>query len=946
MADKAQIIVEAVDKASSVFKGIGGAIEGVAKMAAGVATAGIGAMVAGIGASIGVAQEFEVGMNNFKAAAGGALEEAGMKTKEFEKLFLDLGKKLPVSTMEVADAATALVKGGLEPAVIAAGGLESTLKFAAAAQMDLVAAAEVGIKQLSIFTDVNATAAEKTAFLAKSQDLLVKAAGASTTDVAQLSDAILMSAGQAKAAGLEYEDFITAITMVSDKMPSAAEAGTSFKNMLTRLTPTTKEAKMAFKDLGLMTFDTTAAMKTLRANGIDPTNMSQTEMVVGLKKLAAATGMTKDETTKYMNAFNKSAFYDAQGNFVGMREAAKQLKEAFKDLTEEDRIRYAQMLFGNDGMAAAMALIEGGTDAYDKYSSSIDKANGVNEQSAALQQGLAFAVENAKGSLEAFGIMIGTKFLPIATDIVNRFITPAINGLSDLVGAFDPLMAFLTKDSAIGFQQFENIMSKVFGPTAAIKISGFVQNAKNLLSGFQAWINGDMFGGAAMGMGLMKMFGPEAGAKIATFLQDARGLIEGFVGWLSGSMSGSVGFATALVDAFGPETAKVIWDFVNGARKAIGNMISWVQANWPAIQTAIGDVINTVKGYIDTILIPAIGVIISTAGAVVSWIQANWPQIQTIVQGVIDAVAGFINTQLVPALQTISMYAGMVVDWLKANWPNIQLIISDVVNAVKDILTNVLIPIFGAVIGAAGLLVKWIVENWPQIREVIKFIVDAVVKKLEEMKKTVLLAFDQAKAIGNLIGEVKTAVETKWAEIKTYVDGLPKAFFDAGQNIVQGIINGVKNRLTAFGDLWKRFVDDPIGTLEKGWDIHSPSGVMFDMGENIMKGLIYGVQSYRNKAVTVMEEVAQAVTDAAAGVYQTPVGIVNAAAGDDSHDRRGGAVASTMAAAGNAMTGTLPQSFNATMTVNVMMDGAVLASTVISIVQGILQQEKARYGQP
>jgi hypothetical protein len=794
MADKAQIIVEAVDKASGVFDRIGNAIKNVGAIAAGAALGGVVALTAGIAKSVDVAMDFETGMNNFTAAAGKGLEEAGMKTEEFQKLFLDLGKKLPVSTLEVADAATALVKGGLEPAVIAAGALESSLKFAAAAQMDLTAAAEVGIKQLSIFTSATATAEEKTKFLAMSQDLLVKAAGASTTDVAQLSDAILMSAGQAKAAGLEYNDFITSITMVADKMPSAAEAGTSFKNMLVRLQPTTKEAKMAFKDLGLMVFNTESAMKTLRANGIDPTNMSQTEMVVGLKKLAAATGMTKDETTKYMNAFNSSVFYDAQGNFVGMRQAAQQLQAAFKDLNEEDRIRYAQTLFGNDGMSAAMALIDGGTAAYDKYTDAIGKANGVGAQSEATQKGLKFMIEQFNGSMEALAITVGTKVLPYVTRFLDEFVMPAINGFIDLVS------------------------------------------------------NTDSLGGA----------------------------MDGLAGSLGPAMDG---------------VKKVITDVVTG-------------------------------------------------------IQTNWPMIQATIKSVIEGVVAFINDPLIPTFNKILEVVKGLIAWWQTNWPLIQPIITDVVNAIVSIINDPLIPIFGFVIDAAKKLVNWIIENWPQIKEVITRIVEDAKKQLELFKTQMIAAFGIAKEVGTKLAEVKTVVETKWNEVKAFVDGLPKAFVTAGQNIIQGLINGVVSKLKAFGALWEKLSRDPINTLKDVMNMHSPSQVMFEAGENIMKGLIYGIHNYRNKAVSVMEQTAQAVTDAAAGVYQTPVGIVNASAGDDSHDRRGGMVASTMAAAGNAMTGTMPQQFNATMNINVVMDGAVLASTVISIVQGILQQEKARYGQP
>jgi hypothetical protein len=795
MADEAKIKVTAdTSDAESKFGKLGGVIANVGKIAAATAIGGVVALTAGIAKSVSVAAEFETGMNNFSAAAGKALEESGKSAKEFQDLFLDLGKKLPVSTMEVADAATALVKGGLEPAVIAAGGLESSLKFAAAAQMDLTAAAEVGIKQLAIFTDVTASAEEKTKFLAMSQDLLVKAAGASTTDVAQLSDAILMSAGQAKAAGLNYEDFVTSITMVADKMPSAAEAGTSFKNMLMRLNPTTEKAKSAMAELGLVSFDTSKAINVLAAVGVDASKMSMTQMIDSMIKFGKSTGMSKKEISEWVDQMNRSAFYDAEGKFVGMRKAAELMQGALKGLTDEQKTQALQTIFGNDAMGAASALIDGGTAAYDKYTKAIGDANGVNEQSAATQKGLAFMIEQFNGSMEALAITVGTKVLPFVTRFLDEFVMPAVNGFIDLVS------------------------------------------------------NTDSLGGA----------------------------MDGLAGSLGPAMDG---------------VKKVITDVVTG-------------------------------------------------------IQTNWPLIQATIKSVIEGVVAFINDPLVPTFNKILEVVKGLVAWWQTNWPLIQPIITDVINAIVSIINDPLIPVFGFVIEAAKKLIEFIAQHWPEIKQVIDFVVNAVKTKLKEYEALIMLAFDQAQNVAKWMGALKDTIVLKWEEIKAWVGNLPAAFVTAGQNIIQGLINGVVSKLKAFGDLWEKLSSDPINTLKDVMNMHSPSQVMFDAGENIMKGLIYGIQNYRNKAVSVMEQTAQAVTDAAAGVYQTPVGIINTAAGDDSHDRRGSALTSTMAAAGNAMTGTMPQQFNATMNINVVMDGAVLASTVISIVQGILQQEKARYGQP
>src|SRR5678810_766265 len=62
--------------------------------------------------SLKLAGDFDQGMRQFQVAAGQGLDTKGIE--EFHDLFLQLGKDLPVSTAEVQQAATEMVKGGLD----------------------------------------------------------------------------------------------------------------------------------------------------------------------------------------------------------------------------------------------------------------------------------------------------------------------------------------------------------------------------------------------------------------------------------------------------------------------------------------------------------------------------------------------------------------------------------------------------------------------------------------------------------------------------------------------------------------------------------------------------------------------------------------------------------------------------------------------------------------
>jgi hypothetical protein len=97
----------------------------------------------------------------------------------------------------------------LIPAIVAAGGLRSTIQFAAASQMSLADAAGTSAKILAGGQSASASAADKAAFLASSTDTLTKAAAASSTTVAELRLGIFNVQGAAQALHVPFDDVAT-----------------------------------------------------------------------------------------------------------------------------------------------------------------------------------------------------------------------------------------------------------------------------------------------------------------------------------------------------------------------------------------------------------------------------------------------------------------------------------------------------------------------------------------------------------------------------------------------------------------------------------------------------------------------------------------------------------------------------------------------------------------
>jgi hypothetical protein len=656
-----------------------GALRAIGSAAIDLAGEGIKKLGGWLVDSVKVAGDFQSQMQLFGAAAGKDFGPGTAALGEFKDLFIQLGKDLPVSTSQVQDAAIALVKGGIDPAVIKAGALRDSLNFAAAAGMGLADAAELTVKQLGTFVPIGASVEEQTKFMAESQNLLVKAAGASTLDVKELGTAMLAAGGQARAAGLDYNEFVTTMGLISPAFGSAAEAGTSFKNFLTRMNPTTKAATAAMNDLGLMTTNTNKIMDMLRSQGIQPLGTDLDTLGNQFTEWAAKNNLTAKQTTKLWDSFSQSKFFDMDGKFVGMSKASELLKGSLEGLSDQQRIAALQTIFGNDAMGAATALAGAGADGFAAFAAKMNDANGVQAQSAATQQGFNFQLENMKGSLEALQITIGTAVLPVLASLIGDYLTPGINALMGWADQIGPLItqfqAFVTNGQAM--QELLNTLLPYFTGLAAMILAAVVP-------AFVAW--------AAAAI-------PVA---IATVVAMAPVILT----------VAAIGAAVALLTAawvndWGgiQEKTAAVWTII---KPIFDSVVAWLQVAIPAaIQVASDFWTNTlwpalqkVWAFIQDNVIP---IVMKTAGEVFDalnsavttvaafWTETLWPALQK--------VWAFIETYINPILTKLAqVYIALVkveIAALSAIWNTVLL---PALTAVWNFIDKYIVPIFTALV--------------------------------------------------------------------------------------------------------------------------------------------------------------------------------------------------------------------------------------------------------
>lgn len=612
--------------------------------------------------SLRLAGDFTDGMYQFQVAAGKDLDTKGLE--QFHDLFLQLGKDLPVSTSDVQQAAIEMVKGGIDPAILAAGGLKQNIQFASAAMKgDLVGAAEISAKVIAGWASVGATAAEKSELLAHATDLMTKAANASSVDVRELSLGLFNVQATAKNAGIGLDDVTTVLGELAGDFASSSEAGNSMASFINRLQPTTKSATAAMESLGLVTKE------------------------------------------------GGNVFYDAEGKFVGFRKTSEILKTALQGLTDQQRTSIMQTIFQKDAMGVAAGLAARGAEGYDAMTASLTNAMGVQAAGTTVQQGYNTAIENAKGGLEALQITLAENFLPYLTEMYNFLNNYVLSSLIQVT------------DAVFGNDEAFNTLSPTL-QGVVLTINALVEDAQKIGGAFMdAGIGSTAFAESIGEMATDLGLPGEAITTIVEGLQDlsyAAGqvfdyfsehteVVEGLVvalgglviistvaGWITGAIA-TISALGATMTAAGGGIAGVVAILggpltvaIAAVSAAIGLLyVAWTN-NWGDIQGKTAAVWEYLSPIFDEgvnwlqVMIPKA---IATASSY--WTETLWPAM--------ERVGAFIESTMMPVIRTLItlglMELGAEVQVLGALWENV---LAPALRVVGFVITDILYPIFKA----------------------------------------------------------------------------------------------------------------------------------------------------------------------------------------------------------------------------------------------------------
>lgn len=387
----------------------------------------------------------EEATTDLKVVMTGADKKLSPAFDEIMKVAMDMGNKLPGATKDFVAAARALKEQGTPDEVIAKGGLRAAGGLGVLLGMDQYSAAEMvaktreafGLKDNELVKAADQTQRARFAFGMKPQDILAAnsymSAQLNTMGVVGLENMKKVQAIQGMAAGVGLE---------------ASSFGTNFAMMLTRLNQVDKRTSKGKegKEVGAM----------LDEYGID------------------------------------LSFFDNKGQFAGIDNMVEQLAK-LKPLSQSDRMKVLERMFGVEAGRPAAILVEKGAEAYrEAQRKTADQAD--------MDTRIQMKVETYKGKSDAAKGTLENVMAAMGAPIAEA-LKPVIDSINEKLGS---AQVFFEKNKAAGAAA--TIGGGLVAAAAAYGASGYLLSLLRGRAGAGAAGGlGGLLGGGAGGLNGLKL---------------------------------------------------------------------------------------------------------------------------------------------------------------------------------------------------------------------------------------------------------------------------------------------------------------------------------------------------------------------------------------------------------------------------------------------------------
>jgi TP901 family phage tail tape measure protein len=736
---------------------------------------GVAAVVTAV-KTVHMAADFQTAMTRVRTGAGEAANNMGLVSNGV----LAMAGKVGESTKDLTSGLYMVESAGFHGSA-ALKVLETSAE-----------GAKVGAADLATVTDAVTTAMNAYGIKAKGttgvMNALVATEAAGKTNMEALAGSMSSILPVAASAHVGLNEVLGAMATMTMQGTSAKVAATYLRQTIGQLSNPTAKAADEMKSLGLNSY---AVSKNLGKNGLASTLTMITDAI---QKHMGPGGDVLIEKLKSASS-NTTAFQKVLANLSP---------------TQQTYIgALATMVGGTKSMMAALQLTGPHMATFRKNVQSINehvKAGGKGVEGwADVQKTFNQRMAEAKGSLQAMGIQIGTQLMPAATQFIRYL------GLS---------VGFLASHRIA----LEAVGIGLFALTAGLAVATVASWSftDSILADPLTWI---VVGIVALVAALVLL--------ILHWRQVAA--------WLESAWSATVNGLVAAWHWLASETVSV-WDnyIVGPVKRAWQGLASWFVGAWHTVTNPI------VSGW-HWLWNATLSVWNAIAGFFKKW----WPLLLVIFLPYIAAVVAVWNHFHKQVFGTAKSIWNAVAGFFKAVWAAIAGEAKSQWAGIERYIIDPISSAISAVRGYFNSVRSWLSGKWGEIRSAASSVWGQVESAIT---KPLLAAYNyvHTKAV-----QIKSALVAQLTAARDALKSVGSWFTSIGKAIIDGIVSGVTHGAGALSGALKDAAGNALSDAKHFLGIHSPSRVFADqVGAWIPPGIAQGIRA----AGSVVGDAVNAVT--------------------------------------------------------------------------------------
>lgn len=265
--------------------------------------------------------------------------------------------------------------------------------------------------------------------------------------------------------------------------------------------------------------------------------------------------------------------------------------------------------------------------------------------------------------------------------------------------------------------------------------------------------------------------------------------------------------------------------------------------NWATIKASLTSIWNSIKASA-----------VSIFTAIGNFLKNTWNNIKNVTSTVWNGIKSVLSSLWIGLKSLANSAFNGIKSTISKVWSTIKSISSSVWNGIKSVISSVWKGIKSVVSSALNTVKSVISNGWNSAKSVTSTVVNAI-------KTVVSNVFNRFKdVVSNAMSKVKSAIEAGWNRAKSFLDGID--LVSVGSNIIQGLINGIKSKVSAVVSTVSDIANKVTSTIKKAMDIHSPSRVTKKLGEHTGQGYVNGIKSKVKATAAAAKKVASAAKKA------------------------------------------------------------------------------------